>query len=221
MRHNTKAFCIKFLIIFTVITCSSPAIAHTIKLFATAENETITGYGYFPGGGKYRKGKILVYGPDKTILGQTMTDDNGAFTFTAQYRCDHVFTIETNDGHIAKYMVKAAELPDSLPQLRANKPARSTHIADNVNAPPGSPSDAPEKPAPAPHENSTGVSVSELERIMNSALALHVRPLREQLEKYEQTIRLHDILGGIGYIFGIFGVAIYFSNRKKSINTNK
>ncbi len=31
-----------------------------------------------------------------------------------------------------------------------------------------------------------------------------------QLQKYEQTVRKRDILGGIGFIFGIAGVAFYF-----------
>ncbi|OHB66655.1 MAG: hypothetical protein A2V70_13385 [Planctomycetes bacterium RBG_13_63_9] len=34
--------------------------------------------------------------------------------------------------------------------------------------------------------------------------------LQEELDRFEQQIRLRDVLGGIGYIVGIAGVAFYF-----------
>ena len=41
--------------------------------------------------------------------------------------------------------------------------------------------------------------------------------LRKQLNQYEQSLRLRDILGGIGYIVGIAGVAFYLLGmRRKS-----
>ncbi|MBN2477227.1 MAG: hypothetical protein JXB62_21645 [Pirellulales bacterium] len=39
--------------------------------------------------------------------------------------------------------------------------------------------------------------------------------LRRQLNQYEQTTRLRDVLGGIGYILGIAGVAFYFLSRRR------
>jgi len=42
--------------------------------------------------------------------------------------------------------------------------------------------------------------------------------LRNQLQRHEERIRIQDLLGGIGYIFGIAGVAYYFLGirRKKA-----
>lgn len=41
-------------------------------------------------------------------------------------------------------------------------------------------------------------------------LLAEVAALRDQLHEYEQRVRLRDILGGIGYIVGIAGLAFYF-----------
>lgn len=216
MRDNRTAVGAIFAIIFLVIAWISPIKAHSIKLFATADNETITGYGYFPGGGKYRRGKLTIYGPENVVLGQLMTDDSGAFSFTAQYRCDHIFTIETGDGHFAHYTVKAAELPDSLPPLQINKstePSKPTGGGSELQPP--SPNDARTTPLLESHKDPKNITNAHLEEIIGTAVARQVRPLREQLERYEQKVRLHDIFGGIGYIFGITGVAFYVAGRKK------
>ena len=63
-------------------------------------------------------------------------------------------------------------------------------------------------PAPA-----TSAEAS-LETIQNE-----LNELRNQLQRYEERIRLQDVLGGIGYIFGIAGVAYYFLGirRKKAV----
>ena len=41
-------------------------------------------------------------------------------------------------------------------------------------------------------------------------LTAELAALRRELRQYEQRIRLRDVLGGIGYIVGMAGVAFYF-----------
>jgi len=55
----------------------------------------------------------------------------------------------------------------------------------------------------------------DLDKRIARAVAKELRPLREQLSRAERRIRLRDILGGIGYIFGLAGVAAYFNRRRK------
>ena len=42
--------------------------------------------------------------------------------------------------------------------------------------------------------------------------------LAEQLDRLEDTIRLRDVFGGIGYILGITGIMFYFLGRRKADN---
>lgn len=42
------------------------------------------------------------------------------------------------------------------------------------------------------------------------------RLVREQIDQLESTIRLRDIMGGIGYIVGILGLILFFRQRKSA-----
>ena len=53
------------------------------------------------------------------------------------------------------------------------------------------------------------------EAALEQAIARQIRPLREQIDAYEEKIRLHDILGGLGVIAGLAGVAFGLSERRK------
>ncbi len=49
---------------------------------------------------------------------------------------------------------------------------------------------------------------------LEAAIARQIRPLREQLDAYEERIRLHDLMGGIGTIFGLFGCWAWLRSRR-------
>ena len=46
------------------------------------------------------------------------------------------------------------------------------------------------------------------------AVQRQVRPLRKELTAYREKKNLQDILGGIGYICGIFGLAFFYYARR-------
>ncbi|ARJ66223.1 hypothetical protein WV31_11435 [Magnetospirillum sp. ME-1] len=50
---------------------------------------------------------------------------------------------------------------------------------------------------------------------LEAAIARQIRPLREQLDAYEAKIRLHDLMGGIGTIFGLFGCWAWLQSRRR------
>jgi nickel transport protein len=51
---------------------------------------------------------------------------------------------------------------------------------------------------------------SELEELVEGAVARRLRPLQRELTDFKESARFHDILGGIGYIVGIAGISFYF-----------
>ena len=59
-----------------------------------------------------------------------------------------------------------------------------------------------------------------LEDMVEHAVARQVRPLREQIEAYEHKIRVHDVLGGIGYILGIAGILFFVRARRPASGTD-
>lgn len=160
---------------------ATSAYAHKLKIFAAADGKVITGYAYFTGGGRPKNATVKVTGPDGAALGEVATNEDGEFTFAPQVKCDHVFTVESGDGHSAAFTVGAEELPDDL------------------------------GPAVAEGAEKTGESTGgEV-----SSLARQIIALREQLDRFEEKRRVQDVVGGIGYIVGVAGVAFYLSAIRK------
>jgi nickel transport protein len=78
---------------------------------------------------------------------------------------------------------------------------------------------APTAPAASPEAKVVNVDRQVLDEVVNKALARQLAPITEMLT--EMTIHkttLPDILGGIGYILGIFGLWAYFLSKRKKIS---
>lgn len=181
--------------------CALPgvAFAHKIHIFATADGVEISGSVYSSGGAVAAGLVVGVFGPDGTSLGEATTDEDGEFSYTATLRADHTMRIETPDGHGASYTLSAAELPESLPASGADAPSESE----------GAP---PVKAAAPP---SIGGDEGDLAARVD-LLRMQVIEMRKQLDRFQEKKNFQDILGGVGYIIGIAGVAFYLMARGES-----
>ena len=203
---------------FTVCLCMflllipASVFAHKVKIFASAEGNVISGYVYYTGGGKPKQALILVQDQHGNGLGELKTDGNGEFSFSAETRRDHIFILELADGHRASFTVKAEELPASLAEAESAEPqlqfANDT-VERQKNVLPVS-----DVNSSVLEQKAFQLSAEELEAYLDMAIAKQLRPLREQLDRYEEKVRLHDILGGIGYIVGLMGLGYFLSARK-------
>ena len=215
LKKSLRTFGLLCAALSLLMVSGNPARAHKIKLFAMAEGKTISGYAYFSKRGRPSNVTVLVLGPNGVRLGETTTNDRGEFTFTAAYKCDHTLSLELADGHRAQFSIRAEELPDDLPLLEGTGINSLTDKAGDKQ-PVLQESDAAEQTL-----NATGTltaSTPEIERAVEKALSKQLRPLREQLDQLEEKIRLHDILGGIGYILGLAGITFYFLGVRRKEN---
>jgi len=198
-------------LVMLTIALAQPAQAHRINVFATVEGKTINGYVYFPGGGRANGAVVTARAPDDARLGEATTNERGEFTIAATMRCDHTLIALATDGHRASYVVFAAELPGDLPAYRsaAPKPSTQEDPAADVEL------DDLDEPLMEMDEliwdAVRGRVAAEAERAVGS----QVRPLREQIQRYEERVRLRDVLGGIGYIVGMMGLSFYFLGRRR------
>ena len=169
------------------------AFAHKVNIFATVQADGIEGECYFSGGGRPKNCLIEFFDTSGNKLGETRTDEDGRFAFEPVVKVDHLIILKTADGHRAEFTVSAEELPDALPVAGALVAIGDTDVDER---------------SPAASE--------DLERRVAQAVTRAIRPLRGQIDRLERRNRLRDILGGIGYIFGLAGLALYFKYRQRT-----
>lgn len=187
------------LVLALVLTGGGTAAAHRLNVFAFADGANIRGEVYFTGGGPARSVRVVVLGPAGESLGDTLSGADGTFVVEARERVDHRIVADTGDGHQAQYVVRAGELPLSLPERTTQSAVGDRPPITARATPPG-----PETPP------------AELEAMVDRAVGRRLGTLSERLVALEQTIRWRDVLGGLGYIFGITGVACYMAARRRS-----
>jgi len=207
------------LILAALLLVAAPAQAHKLKVFATAEGAVIVGTVYFSGGDKAMAVAGVVTGPDGTVAGRVITDRDGIFRFTAHSRMDHTITMDAGDGHMATTVIAAAELPPSLPQEQVGGPQEQVGGPQEQVGWPQEQVGWPQEQvggATPPPARQTAAGEAITPETVETAVARQIGPLRRQLDAYEDQVRLHDILGGIGIIFGLFGTAAWLSVRRQT-----
>ena len=90
-------------------------------------------------------------------------------------------------------------------------------LAQSGQAPSTAPHAAPKAETPAAGESSPAVASplpAGFDKAIEKALDKKLAPVMRMLaEMQEQKVRLTDVLGGLGYIFGLVGVAAYFKRK--------
>jgi nickel transport protein len=176
---------------------AAPAQAHKLKVFAAAVGPRIEGRAYFVGGGAAVGVRIRVEDPGGREIAAITADGEGRFQFTATARVDHVIVADAGDGHRSRLTLPAGDLPASLP-------APAEEIAAAAAEP------EPET-APPPR---LAVAPAQLQDLVGEAVARQILPLRRQLDAHQDQVRLRDIVGGIGYIVGLAGLALWLAARR-------
>ena len=189
---------------------ATPALAHRVLVFAFAEGDTIHTESKFVPNDPVRQGKILVMDAKtgQELLTGT-TDDQGKFSFkippeAAAQKMDLKIVVEAAMGHRGEWLLKAVSY---LP--RAKVAAAPTPAA--ALAPAAAPSPA------TPGAKAANVDQQALEAALNKALERQLAPINEKLtELTMHRTSLPDILGGLGYIVGFFGLWAYFQSKRKA-----
>lgn len=113
--------------------------------------------------------------------------------------------VNAGDGHMAQTTLDAD---------RFDPADASGTMFLPVRAPPE------EKPRPAASGEPVCSSLVEIgtlvDRSVDRAVSRQVRPLLEAFSVADSRIRLNDIVGGIGMIFGLAGVAMWMSARRST-----
>ncbi len=170
--------------------------AHRVTIFAWVEGDRVHTESRFSGGKAVVNGKIIVYDDrsNKRLL-EGVTDAHGNFSFKVPRKTRMRIELLAGAGHRNKWILKEDAFGMSPP----------TTPSQEVTPGPG-------KPMEKPDPNLVAAFESTLERLLDKKLS----PVMKQLARMAAPkTTLKDVLGGIGYIFGMIGVGMYFHYRSK------
>ncbi len=191
--------------LLTGLLAPSTAWAHKVNVFAYVEGDNVVTESYFNDGRKCRDSTIEVFDDKGKKLLEGKTDAEGTFSFHPPVRANLLIRLTASMGHRAEYTIQASELPGGLPEDIPTGTAPEAPPAGVPKEPTAKPEDAPIEPTPA---------MTDIERAIDEALARQLAPIRRAIEESKDRERFSDIVGGIGYIIGLMGLALYFRSRR-------
>jgi nickel transport protein len=192
-RYNTRySFIILFLTAIILIGSNGPALAHKVIIFAWVEGDTVFTESKFSGGKKAINAPVVIFDKDGKKLLEGKTDNKGEFSFKIPKVTDLKIVLNAAMGHKAEWMIPESEIREAGPIVEKKSAAE------------------PSGPI------SVGFSKEEVQKIVEDSLDKKLRPIVRMMTESKNTKpSLTEIIGGIGYIFGLMGVALYFKNRSK------
>ena len=185
------------------------ALAHNVVSGVYADGLLIEGEIGFSNGDMAQPGlTVEVFDGAGHALGKTETLDDGAFSFKADSKQKHVFKVDLGSGHVAEMELAADELTES----------RTVSVTTDTEQESLKSNEASAESGQSAASTIGSVSTEELQQLIRSAVAQQIRPLQKEIRAYKEKVFFRDITGGLGFIFGLFGVAAWMASRRKEIN---
>lgn len=175
---------------------SANALAHKVLASAYGDGRLIEGEIGFSNGDMAKAGTLVQVSVGGQKVGEAVIDDEGFFSWQAEVAADHLFFADLSAGHIADFMLPADEL-SGLPGssgMTADKAAITAAVQAGA---------------------ASGIAAAGLSEEIRQAVARQIKPLRKEISALKEKRQFQDILGGIGYIFGLFGVGAWVAARQK------
>lgn len=175
------------LVLSVLLLAASPALAHRINIFALDEGGEIYTESTFAGKRPVKHGVIRVYNAGGTVVFTGETNDKGELTFPRPEPGALTVEVDAGMGHKSSW--------DLEPSGAVEAPAGVTG-----------------EPAPQAHPVGPGFADRDWERlaqVVDTAVA-------KALHRQQEETRVRDVIGGLGYIVGLLGMAAWVRSRKGS-----
>lgn len=211
------------LLLMTTILCG-PALSHRVNIFAWVEGDTVYTESKFSSGRRAMAAPIEVFDDRGNRLLEGKTDARGAFAFKVPKQSALKIVLHAGAGHQNQWTVPLAEVEAALGSVTPATPTVSKTDATGIKSP----------PEPASQEEIGGkkyadretrqpfapaLSAEKIQSAVEKALDRKLKPLilrMNRLEEARNKPEWSDVLGGIGYIIGLMGIAAWMKYRKNS-----
>ncbi len=181
---------------------SETALAHKVNVFAWVEGDTVYVESKFSGGKRVRGGEVIVSDLQGNQFLDGKTNEKGEFSFKVPKKTTLKIVLVASMGHRGEWMIPVEEI-EAVSVIEARESAQRETVKNE------SKSIMQLIPTPVPCSD-------EIQLIVEKVLDKKLKPIMKLLaESREQGPTIHDIFGGIGYIFGLVGLATYIHYRRK------
>jgi nickel transport protein len=210
LTKNVRA--VFWIAVYTLLLAGN-AHAHRVSVFAWVQGDTVHVETKFSGGKKVKGGRIVVTDSSGVELLTGKTDNSGEFSFKIPRRTDLKIILEAGMGHRAEWTVPADDMESMAAedQTPSGEPSakREPKIADAAQH---------EQHVSISGQLPVGPGLAEIEAVVEKALDKKLKPVLKMLaESAENGPTIRDIIGGIGYIIGLVGMAAYLRYRKRDV----
>jgi nickel transport protein len=185
----TMYLLILFFASILIISTSLPVLAHKVIIFAWVEGDTVFTESKFSGGREATGARVLVFDRAGKQLLEGKTNNKGEFSFKIPKLTDLRIVLIAGMGHKAEWRIPESEIKEAG--------VSEKKMAGEFSQP-----------------MDVGLSKEEIKELIEESLDRKLRPIvRMMTESQSKGPSVTEIVGGIGYILGLMGVAIYFKNR--------
>lgn len=184
-----------------ILFAAGAAWAHRVIVFGYVEGDTVYTESKFSGGKKAQNSQITVYDSDGNKVTEGRTDEKGEFAFKPPHPSKLKIVLDTGAGHRAEWVIPKSDF--------------GTVAADEASVEKTPPSPSPAVSRTPIDKAAPGLTADEIRAVVADELEKKIKPIRQMLvESHDKGPSLRDILGGVGYIFGLMGIAAYFYSQK-------
>lgn len=193
--------------IFAVNTAS----AHKAIIFAWVEGDTICTESKFSGGKKVKEGDVIVCDLQGNRLLEGKTNEQGEFSFKIPKKTTLKIVLQAGTGHRGEWTLPVEEMGEVTPQQSVQAEIKKTRETASIKTGKQTQSVSASKLSP-----------DDIQLAVEKALDKKLKPVMKKLaESQEHDPTVKDILGGIGYILGLMGIASYVHYRRKIKDLSK
>jgi nickel transport protein len=206
MKHLATIVCV---LLMTVLCLAPDSHAHRVNIFAYVDGDTVVTESGYSRSSRVNNGTVEVMDEAAgTLLLTGTTDADGRFAFPvpeqARGGMGLLLRVTAGEGHQAEWTVTAQELAAS---------AGADGTATQAPAPQAAETETETAPAVSPQTGDTPLTSAQAEAMLRRELA----PVKQMLAELSQPgPGMTEIMGGIGYILGIFGVFAYMKSRART-----
>lgn len=209
-----------------VVLINAPALAHKVIISAFAEGDIIEGDIGFSNGDMAINSLIEVLDQDGNVIDTTMTDGEGIFQYKPTKAVPLTFKANLGQGHVAIYTLPVDELPAIVKNAVSetndsiSDGNKAGAIAGNFKGDSNGVSIDPGRLS-AQIREAVKLELAGVKSEIASAIRKDIKPLRKEITAYKEKNDFQTILGGIGYIAGLFGLGFYFAARRERMEAKK